>query len=575
MGKKFLRGINVSLLLLIIISTFSSCANEMNVFEGDNNNKQINFSVSVPQWKNTDSLATTKTSRATPITDNSFGTDKSFNLIADQNDGAGNYSTLIDNQAVSYTNNIWKTTNDYYWPGITNKTVNFYAYYPTSISGNISHTAGSSPTLSYTVPDNVSDQIDIMTATNNNVNGNTNSSTLLTFNHIFAAIQFNIGSSGMPNGTITGIALNNILCKGTYNFNGTWTQDATTKKSFLQTVSSSTTAGTTITSGSTTFMMMPQTLRNDASITVTYSNGGTLTQSIAGTWTAGNIYTYNISKTIPVANFDYTGNVQTYTTPLDGTYKIECWGASGGGFIGDSQWGSNGGKGGYSCGQLKLRSGNILYIFVGGQGQLVAKSTDSFKIGGGGYNGGGNGTGNSVASGYGGGGMSHISTKNNLSINGSWSPDGTLIVAGGGGGSDDTAETFYTDKYNSGEFKGGLNDGTGGYGGGSTAGEPYNGGTLMSGYAATQTNGYKQGVGESNTRSEGDSAGAGGGWYGGKVLQGSTGCNAGAGGGSGYIGNGVVGITIAGNQSFLSPSGLAETGHTGNGYARITFVSAN
>ena len=51
MIKKFLRGINVSLLLLIIISTFSSCANEMNIFEG-NNNRQINFYVSIPEWKN-------------------------------------------------------------------------------------------------------------------------------------------------------------------------------------------------------------------------------------------------------------------------------------------------------------------------------------------------------------------------------------------------------------------------------------------------------------------------------------------------------------------------------------------
>ena len=127
MVKKFLRGINVSLLLLIIISTFSSCANEMNIFEG-NNNKQINFSVSVPEWKATDSLATTKTSRAMPITDTSFGTDKSFNLIADQNDGAGNYNTLIDKESVSFINNIWQTTpSHYYWSGITNKTINFYA----------------------------------------------------------------------------------------------------------------------------------------------------------------------------------------------------------------------------------------------------------------------------------------------------------------------------------------------------------------------------------------------------------------------------------------------------------------
>src|SRR5574344_3139963 len=98
MIKKFLRGINVSLLLFIIISTFSSYANEMNILEG-NNNKQINFSVSVPEWKNTDSLATTKITRAMPITDTSFGTDKAFGMIADQNDGAGNYSTLIDKKS--------------------------------------------------------------------------------------------------------------------------------------------------------------------------------------------------------------------------------------------------------------------------------------------------------------------------------------------------------------------------------------------------------------------------------------------------------------------------------------------
>ena len=184
MVKKFLRGVNVSLLLLIIISTFSSCANEMNIFEG-NNNKQINFSVSVPEWKATDSLATTKITRAMPIGGSSLSTSNTFNLIADQNDGVGNYHTLIDNESVSFANNIWQTTpSHYYWSGTANKTISFYAYYPSTIS-NVNHIAGSSPTLSYTVPDNVSDQIDIMTATNNNVNGNTNSSTSLTFNHIF------------------------------------------------------------------------------------------------------------------------------------------------------------------------------------------------------------------------------------------------------------------------------------------------------------------------------------------------------------------------------------------------------
>ncbi|WP_154650119.1 fimbrillin family protein [Segatella paludivivens] len=563
MGKKFLRGINVSF-LLFIISTFCSCANEMNIFE-EKNNKQINFSVSVPEWKNTDSLATTKTSRAMPIGGSSLSTSNTFNLLADQNDGAGNYSTLINSQAVSYTNNIWKTSKDYYWPGTANKTINFYAYYPSTIS-NVSHTAGSSPTLSYTVPDNVSDQIDIMTATNNNVNGNTNSSISLTFKHIFSSVQFNIGSSGMPNGTITGISLNNILCKGTYNFNETWTQDATTKKSFSQTVSSSTTAGTTITSGATTFMMMPQTLGSDASITVTYSNGGTLTQSITGTWTAGNIYSYNISKTIPVANFAYTGSVQTYTVPVTGTYKLEVWGAQGG-----QGTQTTSGKGGYSCGTVSLIKNKVLYVCIGGQGCLPTYSSDySYGVSGksiggtGGYNGGGQGGDGFTAysGGGGGGGATHIATSNGLLKELSSNQSSVLIVAGGGGCS---------------WVSGSVADG-GGQIGLSASFATYTsvGGSQTSGYQFGQGQNGSSKIGVWNCGAEGN-GGAGGGWYGGYAYQIENGenTNVGGGGGSGHIGSGVTGSTIAGNTSFTDYDGTTVTGHAGNGYARITFVSAN
>ncbi|WP_018463478.1 fimbrillin family protein [Segatella paludivivens] len=304
MGKKFLRGINVLLLLLIIISTFSSCANEINIF-GENNNEQINFSVSAPEWKNTDSLTTTKTSRSTPITDNSFGTDKSFNLIADQNDGAGNYSTLIDKESVSFTNNIWQTTpSHYYWSGFVNKTVNFYAYYPSNIS-NVSHTAGSPPTLSYTVPDNVSDQIDIMTATGINVSGNTNSSTPLTFNHIFAAVKFSVGTNGLPSGTIKSITISGIKNSGPYTFGSGWALGSTTS-SF--TVSPSTTitgaVGANITSDTFTMMMIPQIFTN-ATITLTYNTGTSYKQTISGNWTAGTTYTYNLSKPVNIGDYYY------------------------------------------------------------------------------------------------------------------------------------------------------------------------------------------------------------------------------------------------------------------------------
>lgn len=61
--------------------------------------------------------------------------------------------------------------------------------------------------------------------------------------------------------------------------------------------------------------------------------------------------------------------------------------------------------------------------------------------------------------------------------------------------------------------------------------------------------------------------GGGGGFYGGCALRGC-----GGGGGSGYVGGLANAQTIAGNTSFPAPSGGNETGHSGNGYARITLV---
>ena len=49
-------------------------------------------------------------------------------------------------------------------------------------------------------------------------------------------------------------------------------------------------------------------------------------------------------------------------TLTPGTYKLECWGAQGGGTNGTP------GKGGYSTGILTLNSPTQLSVYVGGQG---------------------------------------------------------------------------------------------------------------------------------------------------------------------------------------------------------------
>jgi hypothetical protein len=542
-GKGFFPLLFSSLLTVLFLT---GCAEDSRILD-NGQNRQLEFSVSTHGWDNSNKSSNQKvTSRASPIS--TFDTSKNFNVIADVNN-EGNWTTEVNNETASYstTNKIWQTTATHYWPG-TGSTVNFYAYYPISIFGNITHNTGSAPILSYTVPDNAADQIDILTSSKTGVAGNSYIQTSVDFKHIFAAVQFQVGSSGLPSGTITKVILNNIQYKGTYNLDGTWTPNTTDKKSFSQTVSASSNAGTVITSGVMTFMMMPQTL-SDASVTVTYSNGGTLTKAITGTWEAGKTYTYNLSKTIPVANFDYTGDVQSYTVPLTGTYKLEVWGAQGYGLDPTTNTTSCAGYGGYVYGNIVLNESSILYIAIGGQGAMAPFT----GLGGAGYNGGGNGHGSMVNAtagdaGGGGGGATHISfTNRGILSNYKNYQSEIILVAGGGGGSDDL----------------GGDDGSGGSGGGTTGGNAKNSGVEVANTGGTQTLGYAFGQGGNAIDSGVDQGGGGGGWYGGQGAATIDAC--GGGGGSGHLGSALISGT----------TGMQNGIRSGNGHARITFVSAN
>ena len=160
--------------------------------------------------------------------------------------------------------------------------------------------------------------------------------------------------------------------------------------------------------------------------------------------------------------------MQTFTAPIDGVYKLEVWGAEGG--LTSQARLLNMGKGGYSVGSINLPQDQLLYIFVGGKGNMGLKNN-------GGYNGGGHNEdiGNYNVPGGGGGGMSHISFEENPVLsNETWNPNGTIIVAGGG---------------------------------------------------------------------------------------------------SGYIGGVSNALTIAGDQTFPKPKGGTETGHSGDGYAIISWIS--
>lgn len=285
--------------------------------------------------------------------------------------------------------------------------------------------------------------------------------------------------------------------------------------------------------------------------------------------------TYDLTSSIPsssslktgdILNCPYSGTYKFITLPK-GTYKLECWGAQGGNGTASPSNNSQlfGGKGGYSYGVFSSTSDTVLYLYSGGQGSTATGSTSSGPNGG--YNGGGagskNGSNNSnTQTSGGGGGATHIATTSGLLNTLSSSTASILLIAGGGGGAGGWYGSFSTQSSN------------GGYGGGNSGGSAANGG----GYSVsggTQSSGYSFGQGASASTHV-DQGGGGGGYYGGYCSTGTSDSNiCGGGGGSGYINTSKLtsASTIAGNTSFTSPTGEVETGHSGNGYIRITIQS--
>lgn len=268
--------------------------------------------------------------------------------------------------------------------------------------------------------------------------------------------------------------------------------------------------------------------------------------------------TRNVTVIESTTLFTYNGTSQGYVVPIDGLYKIEVWGAQGG-TVGDN---AQGGKGGYTTGQISLSKGQTLDVYVGGQGSFSKN-----EIVNGGFNGGGASGYGSDTSGASGGGASDVRL-------GGSSLENRIIVAGGGGGAGSRNDS--SDPSN-----GGAGGGTTGLAGTySTA--SYNGtpGTDTSGgLAATYTTSVTTlptngslGLG-GNGGSYSDAFGGGGGGAG--YYGGGGGIRYGTGaGGSGYCGSMLNCTTYDGTQSFLSTDGISsETGHSGNGTVKISLIS--
>ena len=207
-------------------------------------------------------------------------------------------STDVDSKIIGVTMSKNGNGSDYnasgvYWPGGSKKAT-FFAVAPNNCSGASITANPGGPTITYTVPQTVSNQEDLLVAVAKDVKcDGKNAPNPLAFNHALAAIKFEAGELGdftkISNVEISGVkntgTLSSFTPPDTKN-NLEWTIDENVTDTYSSDLSY-------------VMFLMPQTIPDGAKLKVKFKNdteekdfeadlGGT-------TWEAGHQYTYKLS----------------------------------------------------------------------------------------------------------------------------------------------------------------------------------------------------------------------------------------------------------------------------------------
>ena len=259
--------------------------------------------------------------RGVPVT--SLAAYDKFGILAsrysDEWDGTATPDYMY-NVEVNPDGDYWKPAGNYYWPD-RGQRLRFFAYAPYDGAGiELSpSTRPGTPSITYTVPGSAVTQSDLLVAVSD-ASGNPAS---LTFDHVLAGIRFVTGDD-MPAGSITRITIKGVYGSGTYAMGDTVWNGLGNIKDFSQDLDKAfdKTPDVELTSQETTFMMIPQTLPENAQIEVTYTEAiskgtFTLTADIGGKeWVMGKLLTYRISTSAILSEGTFV-----VTEPAAFTYK--------------------------------------------------------------------------------------------------------------------------------------------------------------------------------------------------------------------------------------------------------------
>ncbi len=240
-----------------------------------------------------------------------------FGVFANTVDGG----LYMDNVEVTRANG-WAPEREYLWPG--KEKLTFTAYSPFGI---VTKDADNNRIIYYTTPSNVSDQEDILWASQTTAES---SPIDLSFNHALSAVRFVTGSE-MIGCKVKKIELSGIPSKGILNIaDGSWSDISGSESYSVQPAnpvlspaegSQYVAPGTPITANDETFLMIPGTLPDDATVTLTIDIDGkesSYTASIgAQEWPEGSTITYHLSAK-PETNRLILDVAGTFETPYPG-----------------------------------------------------------------------------------------------------------------------------------------------------------------------------------------------------------------------------------------------------------------
>ena len=275
---------------------------------------------------------------------------ESFGVFASMSGSSGAPDYMCNEEVTSA--NGWQTTHEYLWPGDGALRINAYSPYldQTGDEGITSLPSASDEgelQLGYVVPAKVSDQLDLMWSTPVEASA---SPCNISFNHALTAIRFAAGAELVPC-VVKDITIRGLKDSGTLNLaTGVWTNLAGSATYSIAPDLTLTAAdggkyveaGTPIADGDNTFILMPQDLSEDASISLTLLVDGketVLDAPLSGqNWTAGKTITYRISANPNPESLvlevtgdfasTYTGGTNTYSvkssfTNGDGTVPVK------------------------------------------------------------------------------------------------------------------------------------------------------------------------------------------------------------------------------------------------------------